>query len=164
MIGTGGLKQELEKQIEVTGVENNIRLLGNMPNSQVLSLMQQHHIFIFTSDYGEGWGAVLNEAMSNGCAVVCSDKVGASRFLIKDGWNGLLFKSGSDKDLYIKVRRYIDDRLLLKSCALNAYKTMSTIWSPKNAALNFLSLCNSLLTNSPVTIEEGPCSIAKMIW
>jgi glycosyltransferase involved in cell wall biosynthesis len=144
IIGTGGLEHELKAQIKAYGVEKRINLLGNMPNDQVLTEMQRHHIFIFTSNYGEGWGAVLNEAMSNGCAVVCSDKVGASHFLIKDG--------------------YIEDSNLMKTCATNAYETMSTTWSPQNAASNFISFCDSLLTNTPIRIHEGPCSPAKLIW
>lgn len=71
-----------------------VSLIGNMPNDEILALMQKSHIFIFTSDRNEGWGAVLNEAMSNGCAVVASNMIGAAPYLIKQGENGYIFKSG----------------------------------------------------------------------
>lgn len=46
-------------------------------------MMRESHIFIFTSDRGEGWGVVLSEAMANGCTVVASNKIGAAPFLVK---------------------------------------------------------------------------------
>jgi glycosyltransferase involved in cell wall biosynthesis len=40
-------------------------------------------VFIFTSDRNEGWGAVLNEAMGSGCAVVAADLIGSVPYLIE---------------------------------------------------------------------------------
>jgi hypothetical protein len=37
-----------------------------MPPEEVRVHMEQSNIYLFTSDFGEGWGAVLNEAMNSG--------------------------------------------------------------------------------------------------
>ena len=53
--------------------------------------MKKHHIYCLTSDKNEGWGAVLNEAMSSGCCPVSSIEAGATPYLVKDGVNGFSF-------------------------------------------------------------------------
>ena len=54
-----------------------------MPNAKILQEMRKHEIFLFTSDRNEGWGAVSNESMSNGCMLVGSDGIGSIPFLVK---------------------------------------------------------------------------------
>lgn len=163
MIGSGVLEPKIRNLIDKLNVSDCISMLGNVPNDNVLQRMQDCNIFIFTSHYGEGWGAVINEAMSNGCAVVCSKAVGAAPFLIKNNYNGLLFKSGSSKDLFQKVSTFIENADFREQCAKNAYITMRDVWSPKVAAKNFIQLCHDLITGSQSNIPYGPCSIAPLI-
>ena len=63
--------------------------------------MEKTGIFLFTSDRQEGWGAVLNEAMNSGCAVVASHLIGAVPFLKKKKKNGLVYSSGDRKTLFV---------------------------------------------------------------
>lgn len=165
MIGTGGLEEKIRKQIIELGVENNVEMIGNIPNDEVLSKMQSSHMFIFTSDYGEGWGAVLSEAMANGCAAVSSNRAGATKFLIKHGYSGMIFKSGSVNDLYHKVMQFINNEDLRNKCIVNAYTTMQTTWSPQTAAINIVKLCDGILEKKNLRniITIGPCSIANLI-
>lgn len=164
MIGSGAREKEVLALMSNYNVSDCISLLGNIPNDEVLRKMRSSNIFIFTSYYGEGWGAVVNEAMANGCSVVCSQAVGAAPFLIESGYNGLTFTSGSAKDLYKKVSRFLEDKRLREQCAINAYHTVHDIWSPENAAHNFLKLCEDLIQGRSTSIESGPCSIAPLIY
>lgn len=164
MIGSGARQKQVNDLVTKYDVCDCISFLGNIPNRDVLQKMRKCNIFIFTSHYGEGWGAVVNEAMANGCAVVCSKAVGAAPFLIKSGYNGLTFTSGSSKDLYDKVAQFIDDVNLREQCAMNAYNTIHDIWSPANAAKNFIQLCEALSQSQPTYITTGPCSIAPLIY
>ena len=47
--------------------------------------MEKSHIHLFTSNHLEGWGAVVNEAMNSGCAVVANREAGAVPYLIEHG-------------------------------------------------------------------------------
>ena len=85
-----GIRQDCNR-IKKQGLENHVHLLGKMPNGEVMEAMRSHHIFCFTSDKNEGWGAVLNEAMSSGCCPVSSIATGSTPYLIKDGVNGFSF-------------------------------------------------------------------------
>ena len=164
MYGSG---EELEHTKELAGkldVMDVVRFQGNLPNDEILKQMRHHQIFLFTSDRNEGWGAVLNESMSNGCAVVASDMIGSVPFLIEDGVNGLIFKSESLDSLETKVVSLLDSVDYRRTIAMNAIKTMRDVWSPKNAAVQFLRLINALKTNDIDLIpSDGPCSLASMI-
>ena len=160
MVGSGELFEKTKAQVAEQGLERHVRLLGNFPNDQIHPLMREHHIFCFTSDRNEGWGAVLNESMSNGCAVVASHAIGSVPFLVRNGENGLIYNSDSPQDLFGKVRLLIDHPDQREALSLAAYRTMHDVWSPKNATANFLRLAQSMLQGSPIEITEGPCSKA----
>ena len=103
MFGSG---VEYEKTVELANkldVADVVSFCGNKPNEEILQAMRNHEIFLFTSDRGEGWGAVLSEAMANGCLVVAGDEIGSAPYLVQDGENGLLFKSNNLESLLFKV-------------------------------------------------------------
>lgn len=147
----------LAQKLKVTDIVN---FVGSIPNQQVLEEMRRHEIFLFTSDKNEGWGAVLNEAMSNGCTVVASNKIGSVPFLVNDGVNGMVFNSGDIESLYEKVVYLLDNPSERNNMAQRAYQDMSTIWSPKQAACNLLQLIDDLQHGRETSIKEGPCSKA----
>nr|WP_321376135.1 glycosyltransferase [uncultured Bacteroides sp.] len=162
MAGSGEFFQKTKNLIEKLNVGDCVSLIGNMPNDEILALMQNSHIFIFTSDRNEGWGAVLNEAMSNGCAVVASNMIGAAPYLIKQGENGYIFKSGDVKDLTSKVEDLINNPIRRNDFSRKAYQTLKDEWSPINAAHRFLLFSDSLIKGISLVITEGPCSKAEV--
>lgn len=163
MLGSGDELIPSQRLAERLGVAENISFLGNRPNNEVLKMMQTHHIFLFTSDRNEGWGAVLNEAMSNGCPVVASNKVGAVPFLIEDGVNGSIFRSEDIAAFTRKVEELIVNPQLRKQYAINAYHTIKDEWSPRIAAHNFMRLLENIVMGKDTPVEMGPCSKAVFI-
>lgn len=161
-----GAGVELERTINLASeldVLDAVRFLGNLPNDEILKQMRRHEIFLFTSDKNEGWGAVLNESMSNGCAVVASNLIGSVPFMIEDGINGLVFKSENLDSLEAKVTSLLDNAEYRRTIAMNAIETMREVWSPKNAAKNFLELCEAIENGRRLdsVIDKGPCSMAQ---
>ena len=124
MAGDGQMKNEIVKLIEENNVSDCIKVLGNIKNDDILQKMKESNVFIFTSDRGEGWGVVANEAMSNGCTVVASHEIGSIPFLIKNGINGLVFESKKIDSLVGQVEKLINDRALCDDLARNAYHSM----------------------------------------
>ena len=160
MIGSGPLEETTQQLINKLNVGNCVSICGIMPNQQVVEELKQSHIFLFTSDRQEGWGAVLNEAMSNGCTAVASDRIGSVPFLLSEPNIGMVFKSGNIKSLQHKVEQLLNNRELCNQMACNAYNVMYNIWSPENASKNLLQFCQSILDDnlSSLSVEEGPCS------
>lgn len=153
--------QALAKQLRVDDVVN---FCGNVSNDVILSEMMKHQIFLMTSDRREGWGAVLNEAMSCGCAVVASNEIGAVPYLINDGENGFVFKSENLDSLFNIVVSIIDNPSLCNRIRSEAYRTIKEQWSPFIAAKNLYILCEHLQNKKEGDIiGSGPCSKAYPI-
>ena len=164
MIGTGELFDDIKNKIIEMNLEDCVNLIGSMSPENVRTYMERSEIFLFTSDKGEGWGAVLNEAMNSACISIASHEIGAVPFLIKDNENGYIYEDGNEEDLYNKIKRVLDDKKILEKIGLNAYKTMYDLWNSKIAANRLMQLSNSLLNNEKfLKYDEGPCSKAICI-
>lgn len=138
LIGNGELESKIRELIKSEGVEDCIAMLGAMKPEEVRKHMEQSEIFLFTSDFNEGWGAVLNESMNSACAVVASHAIGSVPFLINDGENGFIYKNGDEDDLFNKVKFLLDNPEKRKEMSLNAYKTMTEIWNAPKAVANLM--------------------------
>ena len=163
IVGGGDLEQQIRDSVEKKGLGENVHLLGSMTPEEVREHMVKADIFLFTSDRNEGWGVVLNESMNSACAVVASDAIGAVPYLISNGGNGLVYRSGDNEDLYQGVKRLIEDPGQRKRIQVAAYRTITDIWSPRNAAQRFMKFAEGILQGTPVVYGEGPCSKAPLI-
>lgn len=163
MYGNGPLLNSINKSIKDNQLTDCVFLKGNVFNEEIIKAMQSHHIFLFTSDQNEGWGAVANEAMSNGCTLVASDSIGSVPFLVHDGENGLIFRTECSESLLSKVESLFENRYLIDIFAKQAYIDMKNVWSPQNAAVSLLSLISDLNLGKGCSILNGPCSKAEPI-
>jgi len=161
MAGSGNQVEKIKSLIHELEVDDCVSLIGNLQNDEIHDMMKQSHVFLVTSDRNEGWGAVLNEAMSNGCAVVASNMIGAAPFLIENEKNGFLFMSGDLHSLTQQVESLLNDEALRVRLSIQAYHTMENVWSPKNAADNFIKLSKAILNGNSCDIKDGPCSKAN---
>lgn len=161
MYGSGDEFDSTKSLASRLGVDDVLSFRGNLPNEELMKQMRKSEIFLFTSDRNEGWGAVLNESMSNGCAVVASHLIGSVPFLIEDGENGLVFKSGNLDSLVEKVSYLLDNQEERIRIAKSAIATMREIWSPKNAASRFIRLVQAINDRRFEELPKiGPCSKA----
>ncbi len=160
IIGSGELEGELRQMITDNGLEDCVHMLGAMPPEKVREHMEQSEIFLFTSDRNEGWGAVLNESMNSGCAVVASNAIGSVPFLIEDGKNGLIYQSGNVDDLTEKVKILIGNPDKRKELGEQAYLTMIEQWNAENAAKRLIELINAIMSGQDIPFADGVCSKA----
>ena len=158
IIGVGPLREKLEKLIKKYALEDEVCLLGAMSPEAVREYMEESEIFLFTSDKNEGWGAVLNESMNSGCAVVASDAIGSVPYLLNDGENGLTYKSGKVKDLYKKVKWLLDNPDKRKEMGEKAYQTLVETWNAETAAERLLALIEDIQKGEGIRFVSGPCS------
>ena len=163
MIGVGPLFEQMRNTIHEKGLEKYIYLLGSKTPNEVRSYMEKSEIFISTSDQNEGWGAVINEAMNSGCAVIASNAIGAAPFLIIDDINGELYSDGNISDLHSKVEMLLNNKSKARVLGVEAYQTIIELWNGEKAAHAFVALGESLLENGRLTYKEvGPCSKADI--
>ena len=164
-IGAGIMEKEMEKLIEKYELNDYVYILDPMTTDKVREYMEESSIYIFTSDKQEGWGAVLNESMNSGCAVVVSHLVGSAPYLVKHNENALIYKYGDIDMLYKSVKYLLDNPNIQKEIGKNAYETITGTWNAEVASERFLNLVNHISNGEtyPNLYEDGPCSIAPIL-
>jgi len=162
IVGTGELEDMLKQKITEYNLTDRVFMRGSMSPEEVRTYMEKSEIFLFTSDRGEGWGAVLNEAMNSGCAVVASHAIGSAPFLISDGENGTMYCDGNFASFYSKLKELLEDPQKRALFGKNAYKTMIDDWNADSAAERLLVLVKHLNENKKGPVfSKGVCSTAE---
>ena len=135
IVGNGAEEANLRQ--EAQGYEN-IYLLGGLPTEQVRKIMSESDIFLFTSNQAEGWGVVLNEAMSEGMCVIASESAGSTNELIKDGTNGKIYSLDSLTDLKAVTEQIINHKEEIPKLGQQAQLTIKENWSATAAIENLI--------------------------
>ena len=77
VVGDGPLWPEVQR---LARSHPKIKVLGRLGNHEARMMMREHDYLVLPSLY-DGWGAVVNEALSVGTRVLCSEACGASILL-----------------------------------------------------------------------------------
>lgn len=161
MVGDGPMFQEISEMVCKKNLSSYVTLTGAQPKDRVREIMEQSEILLATSDYGEGWGAVINEGMNSACAVIASQAMGATPFLIRDTVNGMSFQSGDSKELYEKVLTLLQDDEKRIRIQKNAFETIEQEWNGMNAGEKLIYLCKQFQAgNIGFAYPDGVCSRA----
>ena len=164
IIGDGNKKADIEALVDTYSLQDRVILHGGKKPDEVIEFMQKADIYLFTSNYLEGWGAVVNEAMECGCAVVASHEAGAVPFLISDGINGLSYENGSIRELQDKVLYLFENRDKIREFGRRAKETMTREWNAQNGAKELVRFSKEFLKGQePRPCESGPVSLATNI-
>ncbi len=163
IIGDGVLRSKLERMVKAYCVNECVHFLGTKKTEEVRTYMDASDILLFTSDFNEGWGAVLNEGMDSGCACVASHAPGSSGFLIQHGKNGMLFKSGDFESFYSAVKRLLDNKKMRTEISQSAYLSMKNMWNAESASKRLLKLYECLENGIETPYQDGPCSKADVL-
>lgn len=163
MVGGGELEESLHREAEQGGLMPYVTFAGFQKPEIVRGYMERADIFLMTSNYLEGWGAVINEAMNSGCAVIADAKIGAVPFLIEHEKNGMVYADGNLQEFLSYGERLATDAELCKKLGRAAYDTIVTLWNPEFAAKSLLTFAKEILEGRQCINAEGPLSKALVI-
>lgn len=159
MAGGGAMEAQMHAYAKELQIEDYVTFLGDQAPEKVRSLMEESDIYLATSDYGEGWGAVLNESMNSGCVVIANRAMGAAPYLIRSGENGFLYKNKDENGLLACVRAVIKDQELRKRLGREAYHTIAGLWNPQTAADRLFACIQAECSKEPFPLfAKGPMS------
>lgn len=144
IIGGGELEEEVRSLVKELQVEDCVSLLGFRKPEEVRAYMEKADIYLVTSDREEGWGAVVNEAMNSGCAVVGNHMIGAVPYLIDPEKNGRIYHDKDEEMLFEQVKELCQDAGLRDRLGREAYRTIAEEWNPAEAAERLLALLRGL--------------------
>lgn len=165
IIGEGQEKNNLVKYIQKRKLTNYIDILPFKKPEEVRAFMNKANIYIFGSDFHEGWGAVVNEAMNSACVLLASHAVGSAPLLIKDGVNGYVYPCGNVKKLALILESIVKNKEIRYQVGRKAYETITKEWTAENAVKRLLMLIKRIQEGNDLfeLYESGPCSQAKLI-
>jgi len=118
IIGDGPAKESFVRQIEELNIQNKVKLIANVEQSELKAYYLASDLFVLPS-YSEGLPKVLLEAMACGTASVVSD-IPAHRSIIRHNENGFLFETGSVDDMSSVIINALGNPDLRMKIALNA--------------------------------------------
>lgn len=165
MAGDGELRDQIQQSARRGGLSSYISFTGWQTSDEVNARMQYSDIFLMTSHQGEGWGIVVNEAMGCACTTVVNREVGSAPWLIKHGETGFIYDDGQLDKLLDQLSQLSRDQIA--KIGEQGYQSMVNTWSCEVAAQRFLSLAESLLSDSEdfesskQLFMDGPCSPAS---
>ena len=96
----------LKQLCKENGVQDSVEFLGF--RKDVEKLYQEASIFVLSSRY-EGFGLVLIEAMSQGCACIACDYKGRQREIIQNDSQGLCCEPDNVESLASGIQKMIED-------------------------------------------------------
>jgi glycosyltransferase involved in cell wall biosynthesis len=144
MIGDGQYMEKVREWIAMYDIADVVTLRGVCTPEQVRACMEEADIYLATSDRQEGWGAVVNEAMNSGCAVVGSHRMGAVPYLIRHGKNGMIYEDGKEETLFEMTEALVADPDFCEALGREAVRTITEDWNAKNAAGRLVAFCKRI--------------------
>jgi glycosyltransferase involved in cell wall biosynthesis len=158
IIGDGEEKNNLKTLAMTLGLNKWVNFYPFMQKEKIRKKMQTADIYVFPSNRKEGWGAVLPEAMSEGCVVIANREAGSTLELVQHGKNGFVYENGNIHELASLIKYCCEKPAERRLLSLEAWKTMRN-WSPEEGANRLIQLTGKLSDGeSPFVYKSGLCS------
>jgi glycosyltransferase involved in cell wall biosynthesis len=160
IVGDGKERKKIENFVQTKEWHSSVTFHGYMKRQEIDLAMQKADIFLMTSNRKEGWGVVVNEAMSQGCCVVANQEAGSAPWLIKQGETGYLYSDQDANELPAAVLDLSRQRELCRQLGENAWRLHNSMWSSTVAAQRLILLSETLLNKQTADnlFDDGPCS------
>jgi len=154
VIGDGGEARALQDRTRSLGIEDRVNFEGTVSSETIQARLASADVLVLPSRW-DGWGMVVNEALSAGVPVIVSHRCGAAD-LIQHGVNGYVFRSEDVKNLRKCLRSFLknaDARSTMRSAAANTGRAISA-----EAAAPYLVECLKHMTGASAARPAPPWS------
>lgn len=159
LVGGGELLDSIRQQAAALCVTDRVVFEGVMPGDKIQARVAAADILALPSRW-DGWGMVVNEALSVGVPVIASDRCGAAE-LIRNGVNGYVFRSEDISDLRNCLSDFLGKQNDWPSFRSNAAATGKSI--SVEAAAPYLIDCVKHMTGALVERPTPPWERATSI-
>lgn len=115
-----GAGKSLKALAHQLAVDDCVYFTGKLEQDDLIALYRQAEVFVHPSGF-ELFGMVVAEAFASSLPVVASN-AGSIPELVEHGKTGLLFKEGSEEELFQAIKLVLEDKSLARKLAEQAYE------------------------------------------
>lgn len=128
----GGYAQQARR----LGIDGAVSFLGSVPVARLPEAIARCDVLVLPSRF-DGWGVVVNEAVSMGKAVIATDMCGAAHHLIVESVNGYRVAAENAAELADRMLRYCWEPSLIAAHG-RASKQLFLDFTPERNALRLV--------------------------
>ncbi len=132
LIGDGPLREVLQQQINMAGLENHITLSGSLPHDETLRHVAAADLFVLPSRF-EGFGMAAVEAMALGVPTITANFPAATEYLTH-GVTGHQFPIGNAEELAKLIHWHAKNRDESQRIGETGQKSVTAKYSPTKLA------------------------------
>jgi len=139
-VGEGPMRRELEDLARSIS-PGAVRFAGFVQREQLPIYYGLAETFVFPT-HTDPWGLVVNEAMSCGLPVICSDAAGCAADLVEDGWNGRVLPAGDPAALVSAMKQLATEAELRLQMGKHSWERIQ-LHSPEACAAGIAAAAQS---------------------
>lgn len=132
-----------QQLVERTNGIPNVKMMGKVSRDEIHKMLANTDVMICPSRE-DPMPTVCAEAMMHSVFCIVSDSIGTAKY-IKDGYNGLIFKSENSLELMNKIIWCIKHRDDLKGLGEKAHQIYEDIFSTKAFEKNLLKYVEDMI-------------------
>ena len=136
----GKAELQVRKEIEKSGLDQRISLLGRVPSQQMKEIFNSASIVAFPSTY-EGFGIPVLEAMAAGIPVVAAEGTPAANLL---GEDSITVKQYDDEAWSVALNKLLNDKDLRDRLVIEGFKQANK-YTYQNSAQQLLETWHQLI-------------------
>ena len=118
--GLGPLKESLEIQIQKSDLEDKVKLIGKIPESEIGEYYHSATLFCLPSiERSEAFGIVLVEAMSCGCPLISTAMGSGTSWVNKNNNTGLVVPAKDASEMALAIQKIVKENTLRNTFSKN---------------------------------------------
>jgi glycosyltransferase involved in cell wall biosynthesis len=143
LVGDGPLRGELEGIVSARDLSGRVRFAGYVSDEDKFKYLAAADVYVLSSHH-EGFGLVLQEAMSVGLPMVATSH-GGQTDIVEEGVNALLIESNEPPTIAAAVQRLMDDADLRDAMA-RANVDKAKQFEPSRIAADYVELFHGVVS------------------
>jgi len=142
IVGDGPEKEVLQESV-ASEFRDRVKFVGFVPFSERLKFFAAADVFVHPARH-DGWGVVIQEAMSAGLPVIATVETGAAYELVADGKNGFLIDAGDEAALSDRIAWFADHAEKIPAFGASARSSVAGL-TPEWGASELIRIAETIL-------------------